>query len=402
MARIELPFNAWYGDNSLSLELPDSWNIRVCGIADAPTLSDKELQGAFDSPIGTKRLSELARGRRTAAIFVEDMTRPTPTARIMPVVLRELKDAGIPPWSTVVIMATASHAAMTREGFIKKLGEDVWRTVEVLNHNCYENLVDMGRTSFGTPVLVNRFVMEADLKVGVGGVYPHGREVGGLGGGAKLVCPGIVGMDTIESFHSIRGFGNGRKAAVEMARMIGVDFLVNAVVNSRREIAGLFAGDVEEMHAKAVEAARRVYRVQIPGGSDVALTNGYPLDTELGQAGKAWGVGYRAVKEGGVVVLTAGCREGMGFHSLMGKGGRWWSQRIERSQRLGKSEGSPRRAAAETRAIVFSPHLSAAQGPEATLYNSWPELRRYLEETFHDSADVTVLPFGTISLAEDH
>ncbi|MEM2905612.1 MAG: lactate racemase domain-containing protein [Candidatus Bathyarchaeia archaeon] len=400
MARFEVPFNAWYGDDTFSFELPDFWNVKVCRIADAPCLTDDEVQRAFDSPVGTKRLAELARGRRNAAVFVEDMTRPTPTARIMPLVLRELQEGGIPPKDTVVVMATASHAAMKREDLVKKLGDETWRTVEVLNHNCYENLVDVGRTSFGTPVLVNRFVMDADLKVGVGGVYPHGEEVGGLGGGAKLVCPGIVGIETIESFHSIRGFGNGRKAAVEMGRMIGVDFMANAAVNSRREIAALFTGDLEEMYRKAADAARRVYAVKIPEKADLALTNGYPLDTELGQAMKALGVGFKAVKDGGVVVLTAGCREGVGFHSLMGKGGRWWSQRIERSQRAGRSRVSPSRAGAETRLIVFSPSLTPAQRPDGALYNSWPDLRRHLEETFPDSANVSVFPTGTISVAE--
>lgn len=388
--KVEVPFNAWYGDDILLLDFPDSWELATARIRDAQALKDEQIRQAFEDPIGTGRLSEMAKGHRKAAVIVDDLTRPTPASKLMPKVLEELEEGGIPHRHVTVVLATGAHRPMLKEDMVKKLGRVVLEKVEVLNHNPYEPLVSLGRTSFGTPIQVCRFVMECDYKIGVGGIYPHEAGFGGFGGGAKLVVPGIAGMDSIDHNHRLQGFGAQRKDAEEAARKIGLNIIVNVVVNSRREICGVFVGDLVEAHNIGVEFARKVYEVSFPKNADVAVVNSYPMDTDLGQAMRALWIGCKAVEKGGTIVLSASCPEGRGYHALYGKGGRHWKP----------PEGQME---AGGRLILFSPNVSPKEAygiwPEGALvYNTWQEAKEEVERIHGSKAKVVVFPNGTTSI----
>jgi len=214
---------------------------------DAPDIGQGSINKALFSPIGSESLFAIAKGKKKAVIAVDDISRPTPAYRILPIVINELKRAGIKEKNIRIIMSLGAHRPMLREDLIKKLGEDLWNSVEIHNHHPFENLVNLGISSRGTPIHINKLFMDADIKIGVGCIVPH--NYAGFGGGGKIVLPGISGIDTLEANHqpAVQGLkgelglvdGNEVRYDIEeIAQKVGLDFIINVVVNSQRGIAG--------------------------------------------------------------------------------------------------------------------------------------------------------------------
>ena len=281
MESVVIPSSSWYEDKDLILKLPSGWDLFFSNIADANSVGDRVIEEAFASPIGSPRIAKLARCCSNIAIMVDDLTRPTPAFRVMPFIVKELKEAGVSEEDIKIVMATGAHRPQTRRDLVKKLGKSIVESIEVLNHNPYENLAFLGKTSRGTPIYVNKWVVEADLRIGVGGVYPH--EGAGFGGGGKIILPGVAGLDTIERNHLIPGQrgvveGNANRADIEeAARMARLDVVVNLVINSRREVAGVFVGDMVKAHREGVKEAVKIYKTLVPKKFDVAIVNSYPF-----------------------------------------------------------------------------------------------------------------------------
>jgi len=192
----------------------------------------------------------------------------------------------------------------------------------------------------------------------VGGIVPH--PAAGFGGGAKLILPGVCGMETIDHHHSTFQRAPGRvqdnpfrQELEEVGRIAGLDFIANAVITSGGGIAGLFAGDMVQAHRAGVEFARRVYALHDVPRADIGIINAYPLDIDLFQSPKALSIagGASTVRSGGAIVLTTACPEGVGFHAWAGKGGKGWS-----GLRRMLPEQLPDR-----QLLLYSPHLSRAQ-----------------------------------------
>src|SRR3990172_81555 len=222
---IEVPWKRWFGDEKMRLTFPSGWNVKKIEMRDAETVSDEEIKRNILIPLTSPPLRELARGRKRSVIVIDDLNRPTETNRILPVLLEEMESAGIRAEEIDVLVSLGAHRPMSRGELVKKIGEKMVNTLKVYNHNPYENLTLVGKTSFGTPLYLNRMLVEADLKIVVGSVIPH--PYAGFGGGAKLVLPGLAGMDTIELNHkpayaSMSGTigrveGNQRRAEIEEA-----------------------------------------------------------------------------------------------------------------------------------------------------------------------------------------
>jgi nickel-dependent lactate racemase len=264
--RIELPQLIWYGNKTLEIDLPDDWEVETCPMRGASqrALSLEEQEAAINTPVGTPPLRQLARGKKKAVIVFDDMTRPTRTYEIAPIVLGELLAAGIDEENISFVCALGTHGALTQHEFRKKLGTDITQRFRVYNHNCYENCLEVGTTSRGTTVLVNREVMEADLKVAIGCVTAHAQV--GFSGGGKIILPGVAHIDSISHYHidvqaqapETTGLGKFdhnvmRFNIEEAARMAGLDFKVDVLVNGRGATAAVFAGDFLAAHAKAVD-----------------------------------------------------------------------------------------------------------------------------------------------------
>lgn len=401
---MKVPWQAWYGDMEENLSFPAGWQVTLASMADAPELGDRAVDHALRNPIGTPPLKELAKGVSNAAIVVEDITRPSPTAQILAKILAQLEDGGLDRERVRIIVGTGAHTTMHRSELLKKLGPGVLEGVEVFQHQPYENLVCLGETQRGTPIHINRVFLDADLRIGVGSITPHAYA--GFGGGAKIVAVGLAGMDTLHANHAreMAGEAGGvgcvegnqcRADLEEIAEVAGLTFVVNCVVNSRRQLAGLFAGDMIRSHRAAVEFARNVYATQIPSPADIGVFNAYPKDTDLVQSINAFNVVRfeldRAVRQGGSVVMTTACPEGAGIHLLEGPGMRGFVA-YDQDQHLGGYG-----------IIIYSPNLSYPEVrqiyPASTLvFNRWHEVTEELTKRHGHSASVSVFPCASLQI----
>jgi nickel-dependent lactate racemase len=314
-----------YGSGRISLDLPAERVLAVCQADDLPGVPNlrAEIEAALANPIGTFPLKSLAAGKQTAAVVVDDISRPVPYPDVLTPVLDQLIEAGVPQEGITAIVATGLHRAMTQEELDAWIGP-YHGLVRIINHQPDDRsqLVRIGFTSLGTHIRINRTFAEAELKVLTGDVDYH--QFCGYGGGAKSVYPGLADHAAIETNHSrmeIPGTGMGRiegnpvRLEIEEAgRMAGVDFILNVVQNSRKEVVGAFAGDMIEAHRAGAKLIDRMYKVCVPERADVVIASpgGYPKDIDLYQSQKALSAARRMVKDGGKIVILAECREGHG------------------------------------------------------------------------------------------
>ena len=205
--------NAWYGDTRIELRFPAEWTVKIFGDQFIPTLSDSKIQHKIRTPIGSPPLSELAAGKSRVSILLDDLSRPTPTARLLPVVLDELSAAGIKPENITIVIAGGTHLPASANEVVKKTGGDLPSGVRVMAHDCRQALVDLGRTARGTPIQINQQVYESDLKIGIGCIYPH--QLAGFSGGAKILVPGAAGYETIRALHDNMLGSMGRAGSIQ-------------------------------------------------------------------------------------------------------------------------------------------------------------------------------------------
>jgi lactate racemase len=374
--------------------------VQVSHIQGGPDIGDAGIRQAFAAPIGASRLRDLARGRRDAAILIDDLTRPTPSYRVLPYILEELAAAGLGDDKVRIVCAIASHRSMTRVDFVKKIGLDLVERLEVINHNAQDNLEFYGHSSQGIPIWVNRQFARADLKIAAGMVTPRGAF---FGGGAKLLLPGAVGRETIFLNHTYCPDHLYRQHVDEVARMVGLNYIVNPLLNMEGGIMALVVGDIVQAYERGVEIGRELYRCPVPQGLDVAICNAWPKDTEATQAGMGRvpllsPLGRTAVRQGGTVVIATASSEGLGFHSVMMPGTLFKERAMAHPDRLATRT--------RLRQIVFSPNLNqydvrAQFGEEFLFYKAWPEVVADLAREYGDAPRVCVFPGGAMQFGGD-
>jgi nickel-dependent lactate racemase len=283
-----------------------------------------EIERAINEPIGTKRLSEIAKPESKVAIVVDDATRKNPNEIMILPILAELNAAGVKDENVTVIFGCGTHRAVKPEEFTMLLGEEVLKRVKAVNHDAKApDLVYIGTTkSHGNKVSLNRVFAEADVKILLGDVNLH--YYAGYGGGRKSVLPGVSGVETIQHNHAMMLNSNAKTGVLEgnpvhedmteAARMAKVDFIVNIVENSKGEMVKAFAGDLEAAFLEAALLVDEMYKVKVDRRADivVASAGGHPADVNLYQAYKAIDNALDVIKRGGVIVLVAECPEGHG------------------------------------------------------------------------------------------
>ena len=416
MALVNIRTGMWCGDNDLTLNFPDNWNISVYESKDAEALDESGIERVLSEPISVKQLEELSRGKQSAVIIVDDLSRPTPAHQVIPHILRRLKDGGIKDESIRFVIGGGSHRPLTREEMGKKVGFDVAAKYEVHNHDVYSgHLVGMGNLEDGTPIYINDVVANSELKIGIAGMVPHGG--GGIGGGGKLIVPGVAGYTTIAYNHGLykgRGRGNYerqgdekdmRDNAEEVARHIGLDFMVNIVFTGKREIGGLFAGDVVESHRAGGRFAQKVYNTVIPKDeietTDIVVINCYPQDYDPVQLGKSmWpsGIFKNALK---VVINPAS--DGIPYH---GMGNRMDYKRFLR-MRANEPEPTniPEKVEIKSKDTFVLLSKNFPKGEfykrysDGAMFDNWGEIIDQLKKLY-DKANVAVMPTPSIQLPE--
>ena len=400
MTTATIRWGAWFDDRELELDFPTGWEIDLCRPADGPDVGAEGIAAAFANPIGTPRLSDLARGYQRPCIVIDDLSRPTPGRRLIPPILDELEAAGIPASEVLILAGVANHRPMVREDFEKKVGADVLARCRVGNHFSWDNCVLIGETTFGTPVEVNAEFLACDLRILVGSIIPHAGA--GFAGGAKLLMPGITSNRTALAYHqgsSLRGaYGltvtDARLESEEAARMADVAFIVNAIPNSSLGLAGMVVGDVVAAHRAGVEIARRVYSTPTPPGRDICILSLYPKDSEFLQHVTAFAPYKTApeplVREGGTVVVVVSGAEGLGSHSLFGPG---MKLAVKRPTRVKGRD-----------LIFYAPNTDPGTLPltmEGTvLLPTWADTIAWLEGKHGAGASVSVFPCATLQLSE--
>ena len=325
---IQLP----YGDDNLSVAVPNQnllGVIRPQRLGEEKPDQDQILRQALAHPIGTPPLREMARKGQRIAIITSDLTRPCPSAKLLPYILDELHAAGILDQDLFIVMALGLHRLMTEQEIDQAIPSGIRRSIPVLNHDT-EDTLHLGTTTQGTPVDFFRPVVEADLRICLGNLEFH--WFAGYSGGAKAILPGCASKAAIHANHALMvrpGVGSGRahgnplrQDMEEAVAMLGVDFILNVVVDREHRVLGAGAGDWIAAHRQGCEMVARRGKVAVPKKADivVASAGGYPKDINLYQAHKGMEHASYFVRDGGVLIFTAECREGMGnkiFESWM-------------------------------------------------------------------------------------
>jgi len=287
-----------------------------------PQVSEEDMvRRALEQPIGSARLGALVRPGQRVAVVVSDITRPCPTARLLPFLLSELQSGGVEEKDIRIVFALGSHRCLKPEEQAKLVGEAVFDRV------CCGDIgsgpfIEVGRTSRGTPVQVFQPVVEADWRVYVGNIEYH--YFAGYTGGAKAVLPGVCSLETITANHSWmvhdsavagRIAGNPvREDIEEAASFLGPAFLLNVVLDGEKHIVEAVAGDVILAHRQGCHKVDALYRVPLAQRADIVLASagGWPKDINLYQAHKALENAAHAVRDDGIVILLAECPEGFG------------------------------------------------------------------------------------------
>lgn len=401
--KIKVPQLLWYGNTEMELDFPNSWSVFFCPMkgGEKKRLGSKEMERAFSHPIGSKTISELARGKREVAILFDDMARPTPVHEIVPFVLRELEKAKISDRQIRFIAALGAHAAQTAVDFKKKLGQEVLDRFPVYNHHPFEYCIPLGKTRQGTPVSINREVMACDLKIGIGCIVPH--SFSGYGGGGKIILPGVAHIESIRHNHSLikthpdcvgqgKIDGNIPRLDIEEAtRMAGLDVKIDAVLNLRGEITGLFVGDPILEHHEGMKLAKEAYATIPAREMDVVVVNTYSKANECAIAPF---IGVPSLKkEGGDLVIIANEPAGQMVHYLFGEFGRCGEGGLRLPQPMSKKV---------RRLIVLSPFRDQVgacffgQVPAILWAKTWDEVMELLKAEWRDGTRVAVYPDGTV------
>ena len=329
-----------YGHGSLELALREGDRVIEGEIsAVAPSAPAEEIvRRALESPLGTPRLSQLARDARSVVIVTSDHTRAMPSAITLPLLLEEVR-RGNPDAEITILVATGLHRATTPDEQRAMFGSKIVESERIVVHDAFDESahVDLGTLPSGACFFVDRLVTTCDLLVTEGFIEPH--FFAGFSGGRKSILPGVCSERTVKENHSYRAIASDRARSavldgnpihldmVEAARRVNVAFILNVALNGSKEIIGAWAGDVERAHEEGVRFVSGLTQRPVET-ADIVITGngGYPLDQNLYQSPKAASTAAEYAGEDGVIILCCRCEDGMG------------SENFERLMQLGSPE----------------------------------------------------------------
>jgi len=406
MKKISIPSRLWYENKERELTFPDRWevdNLNPPGF-DRPGLTPEKIREKVDHPIEGPSLREMAKGKKQAVIVFDDMTRPTPVKEIAPYVLESLHTAGMNKDQIRFIWALGSHGAYDMINARKKLGDEIVENYAVYNHDPFQNTVRLGRTPTGVELWFNREFMNCDLKIGIGCITPHVHV--GFGGGAKIILPGVAGIETINQFHNQlyrdrarTGLGNFpdnimRAECDAAGDAVGLNFKVDCLVNRRGEITSLYAGTFRATHAAGAEEGKEHYGIPHANGYDLAICNAYAKANESAIA-IIFALTLLKPQEG-VGVLISDAPEGQVAHYVM----RGWGSDYGGRHYFARPRGFAERLMKKL--IVLAPYPDRTSldmichVDDAVIVKTWPEVLALIEKEFPGRAKAAVVQDGTM------
>ncbi len=283
----------------------------------------KVVENAFNYPIGSDKLEHLLKKDQSVVVLVDDITRPTPSKDILPHVMKRIKAAEIPNSSVTIVMAMGTHRPMTEQELEIKLGRSIMDNYTVLNRDYREQskFIPLGKTKSGTPIEVDREVLEADFVIAVGNIVPHISA--GWGGGSKMILPGICSQKTTDMMHLMACIvqpvlevigtldNQPRKEIENIAKRVGLNFIINTVLDEDHNMLGVFAGEPYQAHKAGVQLAEQVMVVPIPQQADILIVSANPCHFDYWQGIKPYAYSHRAVRKGGVIIFLLDGTEGL-------------------------------------------------------------------------------------------
>jgi nickel-dependent lactate racemase len=408
MKTISVPSQRWYENIERELTFPDRWEVDYLTSSgfDKPGLSPGEIKDKIEHPLAGPTLEELARKKSQAVIVFDDMTRPTPVKAVAPFILEALHQAGMNKGQIRFIWALGAHGAYDMINARKKLGDEIVEQYPIYNHDPFQNTIQVGRTPTGMEFWCNREVMACDLKIGVGCISSHVHV--GFGGGAKIILPGVAGIESINQFHnqlhrdsSRTGLGNFyanimRAECDAAGDMAGLDFKADCLINRRGEITNLFAGPFRETHAAGAEEGKDHYGIPYATGYNIVVCNAY------GKANESAISSYFArmtLKSSavGTAVLILDAPEGQVPHYVFRSwgsdyGGRHYSPKDKGSIGLWHMK----------KLIALSPYPDRTSfdwfchADDATIVKTWSEALAILERDYPEQARAAIIQDGTM------
>ncbi|MGB9700280.1 MAG: nickel-dependent lactate racemase [Thermodesulfobacteriota bacterium] len=315
-----------YGKKEISFELDADLVLDELKIKDFPSLSDPEtaIKEAIRHPIQSPPLREIVRPGQKVAFLVNDSTRVANSHVFMPILLDELNSAGIPDEDMFIMFAVGAHRLVPEEEMVQLVGEKVAKRVKMYNSDARDSsqFTYLGKTSRGTPIYFHKKVVEADHIILTGSIVYH--FFAGFGGGRKALLPGVASFETICRNHALMlepGAGLGKlkgnpvyEDQVEGTEMRRPSFLLNVVLNEKKEFLKVFAGDYIQAHVQGCAFVEQIYGTQISEPADLVIAScgGYPKDINVYQLQKTMDNAWLAVKEGGMIIILGECVEGVG------------------------------------------------------------------------------------------
>lgn len=427
MKKISLPIGKRFED----IYLPEDkilYDIHGNAAAERDNIAEAALE-AIRNPIGTQPLKDKVRAGDKVAIVVSDITRMVGTAEFLPVIIRELNASGIADDDICIVVATGTHRGHTAEENIIVCGEDIVKRIKIYQHDCRDkdNLVDLGSTSQGTPILINKHVAEADKVIITGSVSLH--PMAGFGGGRKAVMPGVSGYETIMHNHAMAladEVGGGCNPACETSVLEGNPlhrdmtevcaklepcFLVNTVFTPEGKLHEVVAGDWYKAWEKGCTDLLAMAGVPIKEQADVvfASAGGFPKDMNLYQSCKAHMNAVFAVKKGGIMILTLDCpdiKEPAVFTDWFAK-----DDILQFEKDVRADFSIPAFVAFKTRCIVnaltvylvtrrenFEFVRKTGQIPAASVQEAWDMAQKMLQEQGKDDYKITIMSHASATL----
>ncbi len=323
-----------YGKEGLQLNLPPSVRPTVIRKHPMVPVTDpvEAVTQALVHPEESPSLAELARGKQSACILICDITRPVPNGILLPPLVDGLIRAGVPKSGITILVATGLHRPNEGEELREIVGsEEIFRTIRIENHFARDRdaHVDLGRTSSGIPIMIDRRFADAEVKIATGLVEPH--FMAGYSGGRKVVAPGVAYQDTILNFHTSRVLEHPRSAnciidgnplhreQTEIVRAIGGIVSLNVVIDEKRQIGFVNFGEIDASHLAAVAFMRRHAEVAVPRRFKTILTTsaGYPLDKTYYQTVKGMVGVIDILEPGGTIIIASACSEGFGSREFL-------------------------------------------------------------------------------------
>jgi len=257
----------------------------------------------------------------TICIIVDDYTRTTPTAKILSFLMPALEKSGIVKDNIFFLFASGSHRLMNEEEKRARLSDEFFENYRSMDHHFFDksHLIKRGNFDDGAPIYINKYALEADIRIAIGTLVPH--MPAGFSGGAKMLLPGVAGEDTVHHMHVVGALDPNqaigvidtlpRKLMKTLAKTAEPFAILNVILNADDNPVGIVGGHYIEAHHSGVEIARETYFVKVPELVDLVVSDTRDHDSDMTQANKGLFSAALAVKEGGEILLVTNCPDGV-------------------------------------------------------------------------------------------